>query len=82
MMKAAVLTTGAMRRSLRALSLVLLIAAMVPASLPAQSIRIGSLGLSGPLLPLWIAQDRGLFAKHGLSSELITFQGGRLLGFA
>jgi NitT/TauT family transport system substrate-binding protein len=28
------------------------------------------------VLPLWIAQDKGLFAKQGLTSELITFQGG------
>jgi ABC-type nitrate/sulfonate/bicarbonate transport system substrate-binding protein len=42
----------------------------------AQVLRIGSLGLSGPLLPLWIAQDRGLFAQYGLKSEVITFQGG------
>ena len=47
-----------------------------PARSPAQAIRVGSLGLSGPLLPLWIAQDKGLFAKQGLTSELITFQGG------
>lgn len=58
------------------LSLFILLAVIVPARSPAQSIRIGSLGLSGPLLPLWIAQDKGLFVKQGLSPELITFQGG------
>jgi NitT/TauT family transport system substrate-binding protein len=58
------------------LGLLLLVAVMLPAGLKAQTIRIGSLGLSGPLLPLWIAQDRGLFAKHGLKTEVITFQGG------
>jgi NitT/TauT family transport system substrate-binding protein len=47
-----------------------------PAGLEAQTVRIGSLGLSGPLLPLWIAQDRGLFSLYGLKSEVITFQGG------
>lgn len=49
---------------------------LAPASVRAQSIRIGSLGLSGPLLPLWIAQDRGLFSQYGLKSEVVTFQGG------
>jgi ABC-type nitrate/sulfonate/bicarbonate transport system substrate-binding protein len=58
------------------LSLFVLILLFLPARLPAQAIRIGSLGFSGPLLPLWIAQDKGLFAKQGLTSELITFQGG------
>lgn len=47
-----------------------------PASVDAQAVRIGSLGLSGPLLPLWLAQDKGMFAKQGLATELITFQGG------
>src|SRR5712692_8984169 len=58
------------------LSLLAVLAVILPARLPAQAVRIGSLGLSGPLLPLWIAQDKGLFAKQGLTSELITFQGG------
>ncbi|HEX9446202.1 MAG TPA: ABC transporter substrate-binding protein [Candidatus Binatia bacterium] len=34
--------------------------------------------MSGELLPLWIAQDRGLFKKHGLDTEVITIQGGPL----
>jgi NitT/TauT family transport system substrate-binding protein len=58
------------------LSLLVLSVLILPARSPAQAIRIGSPGLSGPLLPLWIAQDKGLFAKRGLTSELITFQGG------
>src|SRR5258706_11002068 len=41
-------------------------------------LRVGSAGLSGELLPLWIAQDRGLFKKHGLDTEVITIQGGPL----
>jgi ABC-type nitrate/sulfonate/bicarbonate transport system substrate-binding protein len=54
-----------------------LVALVAPAAfVDAQAVRIGSLGLSGPLLPLWLAQDKGLFVKHGLSTELITFQGG------
>ncbi len=42
----------------------------------AQTIRIGSAGLSGELLPLWIAQSKGLFRKNALATEVITFQGG------
>jgi len=65
------------RKRFLLLSLIIVLVGITPAHLPAQQmIRIGSLGLSGPLLPLWIAQDRGLFAKQGLASELITFQGG------
>ena len=44
----------------------------------APSIRVASSGLSAELLPLWIAQDRGLFKKHGLDSQVITIQGGPL----
>jgi NitT/TauT family transport system substrate-binding protein len=60
----------------RYLGLLLLIIMVLPAGLRAQTIRIGSLGLSGPLLPLWIAQDRALFSQYGLKTEVITFQGG------
>jgi ABC-type nitrate/sulfonate/bicarbonate transport system substrate-binding protein len=54
----------------------LLLLFLFPAGLTAQTIRIGSLGLSGPLLPLWIAQDQRLFSRYGLKTEVITFQGG------
>ena len=49
---------------------------MLTAPSTAQPLRIGSFGLGGPMLPVWVAQDKGLFAKHGLSTEVITFQGG------
>jgi ABC-type nitrate/sulfonate/bicarbonate transport system substrate-binding protein len=49
---------------------------VLPAVLPAQTTRIGSLGLSGPLLPLWVAQDKSLFSQYGLKTEVVTFQGG------
>jgi len=44
----------------------------------AAPLRIGSAGLSGELLPLWIAQDKRIFKKYGFDSEVITFQGGPL----
>jgi ABC-type nitrate/sulfonate/bicarbonate transport system substrate-binding protein len=56
--------------------IILLCVCSAPGQSIAQTIRIGSLGLSGPLLPLWIAQDRGLFAHYGLKSDVVTFQGG------
>jgi NitT/TauT family transport system substrate-binding protein len=42
------------------------------------SIRIANAGLSGEFLPMWIAQDRGLFKKHGLDTEVVTIQSGPL----
>jgi ABC-type nitrate/sulfonate/bicarbonate transport system substrate-binding protein len=56
--------------------LLVLFLMILPASAAAQTVRIGSLGLSGPLLPLWIAQDRSLFSQYGLKTEVVTFQGG------
>ena len=47
-------------------------------SVHAAPLRIGSSGLSGEFLPLWIAQDRQIFKKHGLDTEVITIQGGPL----
>ncbi|MBI4529116.1 MAG: ABC transporter substrate-binding protein [Deltaproteobacteria bacterium] len=41
-------------------------------------LRIGSAGVGGAFLPLWVAQDKGLFKKYGLDTEVITFQGGPL----
>lgn len=49
-----------------------------PYGASAPPIRVASSGLSAELLPLWIGQDRGLFKKHGLDSQVITIQGGPL----
>jgi NitT/TauT family transport system substrate-binding protein len=44
----------------------------------ARDLRIGSAGLSGEFLPLWVAQDKRIFKKYGFDTEIITFQGGPL----
>jgi len=66
-----------MRRILLELVLVLSVFSVFSPSYAAP-IRVGSAGLSGELLPLWIAQDRRIFKKHGLDTEVITIQGGPL----
>jgi len=58
------------------LGLLISLLVIIPGASMAQTVRIGSLGLSGPLLPLWLAQDRGLFSQQGLKTEVVTFQGG------
>src|SRR4051812_8154765 len=63
------------------LAIVILVACSKGASLcgaAAPTIRVASSGLSAELLPLWIGQDRGLFKKYGLDTEVITIQGGPL----
>src|SRR5687768_14596833 len=73
------MSTTRMRRenfSMIELALLLCLVVILPAGATAQTIRIGSLGLSGPLLPLWVAQDRSLFSQYGLKAEVVTFQGG------
>jgi ABC-type nitrate/sulfonate/bicarbonate transport system substrate-binding protein len=79
MMKSALIAGAGLATSVKLVTAGMLLSAWVlstPAPANAQTIRIGSLGLSGPLLPLWIAQDRGLFAQYGLKTEVVTFQGG------
>ncbi len=50
-----------------------------PISAPlAKTIRIASSGVGGLFLPLWVGQDRGIFKKFGLDTEVITIQGGPL----
>jgi NitT/TauT family transport system substrate-binding protein len=66
-----------MRRTFLGVVLLLLLL-VVPVVGRAVPVRIASAGLSGELLPLWIAQDRGLFKKNGLETEVITIQGGPL----
>src|SRR3990172_11209105 len=56
----------------------LLIMALVIPNASAALIRIGTAGLSGEFLPLLIAQDKGIFKKYGLQTEVITFQSGPL----
>src|SRR5262249_43056465 len=68
---------GNMRRILLGLVVVLSVAAVFSRA-DGALVRIASAGLSGELLPLWIAQDRGLFKKYGLDTEVITIQGGPL----
>jgi NitT/TauT family transport system substrate-binding protein len=60
------------------MAIALLAAGLSPSSAPAATLRIGSAGLSGEFLPLWVAQDRRIFKKYGLDTEVITFQGGPL----
>jgi ABC-type nitrate/sulfonate/bicarbonate transport system substrate-binding protein len=63
--------------NVRFISLSIIISAMLfQAHANAQTVRIASLGLSAGVLPLWVAQDKRLFEREGLKSEVITFQGG------
>ena len=66
-----------MRQILLGLVVVLSLSSILPRA-DAAPLRIASSGLSGELLPLWIAQDRLIFKKHGLDTEVITIQGGPL----
>jgi len=66
-----------MQRILAGLVLLLSISSILSHA-HAAPLRIASSGLSGELLPLWIAQDRLIFKKHGLDTEVITIQGGPL----
>jgi NitT/TauT family transport system substrate-binding protein len=66
-----------MRQILLGLVFVLSLSSIL-VSVDAAPVRIASAGLSGEFLPLWVAQDRRLFKKYGLDTEVITIQGGPL----
>ena len=64
-----------MKITLEMFSLVIFIIIFLSApAISAGPVRVGYTGLAGDMLPLWVAQDRGLFKKYGLSTEMITFQ--------
>jgi NitT/TauT family transport system substrate-binding protein len=42
-------------------------------------INIGSASVSGSALSLWAAQERGIFAKHGIEAQLVVIRGGATL---
>ncbi len=67
-----------MRKSAQVFASVLFLLGLLASGALARNIRAASAGLSGEFLPLWVAQDRGIFKKYGFDSEVITFQGGPL----
>lgn len=40
-----------------------------------EHIRLGYSSISGSRIGIWIAQDKGFFARHGLQSELVVLSG-------
>jgi NitT/TauT family transport system substrate-binding protein len=50
--------------------------ALFPLTAFAQPIRVSYVGTTGTNLPLWVAQEAGLFKKHGLTTDLILISGG------
>src|SRR5690242_206668 len=45
----------------------------------AEKIRIAYSAISGVQLPLWMAQDKGLFKRQGLDSDLLYIGGGSVV---
>jgi NitT/TauT family transport system substrate-binding protein len=48
------------------------------ASAPAR-VNIGAASVSSSALSLWVAQEQGIFAKHGVEAQLILIRGGSTL---
>lgn len=66
-----------MKRSTQLLTCILFLMSLFSEA-SGRTLRVGSAGLSGEFLPLWVANDKGIFKKHGFDTEIITFQGGPL----
>ena len=47
-----------------------------PREIHAETVRISYAGISGYNVPLWVADEAGLFKKYGLTEELILISGG------
>src|SRR5574341_2280949 len=67
-----------MKKSMWLLTWILFLTHLLFSGASARTIRVGSAGLSGEFLPLWVANDKGIFKKYGFDTEIITFQGGPL----
>lgn len=48
-------------------------------SVQAEKIRIAYSAISGVQLPLWVAQDKGLFKRQGLDTDLLYIGGGSVV---
>jgi len=65
--------------SVWALALVLLVPAPgFGASTPVR-VKIGTASITASTLSLWLAQDQGIFKKHGLEAQIIAIRGGPTL---
>src|SRR5262249_51553407 len=47
-----------------------------PSAPPPGSLKVAWFTVGGQSAPLWVAQDAGLFRKHGLDVELVFIEGG------
>ena len=58
------------------IALILDMGLIAPRGIHAQSVRISYAGISGYNVPLWVADEAGLFKKYKLAEELILISGG------
>ena len=59
-------------------ALILGIWLIAPHGIHAQTVRISYAGISGYNVPLWVADEAGLFKKYKLAEELILISGGSI----
>jgi NitT/TauT family transport system substrate-binding protein len=62
-----------------ALALVLVIPALAFGAAAPARIKIGTASITASTLSLWIAQEQGIFKKHGLDAQVIAIRGGPTL---
>ena len=72
-----------MRKILRNSSLLISLQVLLPAHLCAAAapirVAIGTASVSSSALSLWIAQEQGIFGKHGIDAQVILIRGGPTL---
>ena len=58
------------------IALILGMGLITPREIHAETVRVSDAGISGYNVPLWVADEAGLFKKYGLTEELILISGG------
>jgi ABC-type nitrate/sulfonate/bicarbonate transport system substrate-binding protein len=59
--------------------IVLVIPALAPGAAAPLRVKIGTASISSSTLSLWIAQEQGIFNKHGVEAQAILVRGGPML---
>ena len=67
----------AVHRSIRSIYLVAIVFLLLPAAASAaERVKIGTASITASTLPLWIAEEQGIFKKHGVEAQTVLIRGG------
>ncbi|HTM07866.1 MAG TPA: ABC transporter substrate-binding protein [Verrucomicrobiae bacterium] len=65
-----------MIRSIHRTVLILLLCAAAPAFAGSERVKVGTASITASTLPLWIAEEQGIFRKYDIETQTILIRGG------